>query len=289
MGPTLRWAVLPVLLSTTLAACMHAVNYPDVAGPRYEGRHAIADPDPVLRVVTFNVKWGKRVDTVIELLRTTTELRDADLVFLQEMSGDGVERVAGALGYDYVYYPAVRHPVARQDFGNAVLTRWPLIEDRKIVLPERHRLRNMQRIAVAATVAIAGTPVRVYSLHLETPSGIEAPQRRHQVQAVVADAAGYKRVIVAGDFNNRNQVGSLMKRAGYHWLTERLSHTISIFTWDHIFVRGLTLRAAGSVGVVRQNLGASDHRPVWAELALSQPDVSIGRDTASPAVAVRNP
>ena len=289
MRSTLRGAaLLPVLLSFPLAACAQTVNYPNIEGPRYEGRHAIPDPDPVLRVVTFNVKWGKQVDAVIELLRTTKELRDADLVFLQEMSSEGVEQVASALGYDYVYYPAVHHPVARQDFGNAVLTRWPIVEDRKIVLPERHRFRNMQRIAVGATVAIAGTPVRAYCLHLETPAGIEGPQRRHQVEAVLADAAAYPRVIVAGDFNNRTQVGALLKRAGYAWLTERIGHTISVFSWDHIFVRGLELRAPGSVGVVRVTHGASDHRPVWAELTLAQSSAA-GLDAGWPESAVRKP
>jgi hypothetical protein len=51
-------------LCMALSACAHAVNYPSASGPRYEGRHAVPDPDPVLRVVTFNVKWGKEVDRV---------------------------------------------------------------------------------------------------------------------------------------------------------------------------------------------------------------------------------
>jgi endonuclease/exonuclease/phosphatase family metal-dependent hydrolase len=260
--------LLAVTAGVPLFACAHTINYSSPSGPRYAGHHAVPDPDPVLRVVTFNVKWGKQVDRVVELLRETPSLRDADLVFLQEMGPEGVERIAGALGYDYVYYPAVHHPVARQDFGDAILTRWPIAEDRKIVLPERNRFRNMQRIAVAATVTVAGTPVRVYCVHLETPAGIEAPQRRHQAETVLADAAPFPRVIVAGDFNNRNQVGPLFTRAGYTWLTERVGHTISVFSWDHIFVRGLALRAPGRVGVQKETRGASDHHPVWAELTL---------------------
>jgi len=249
-----------------LAGCAHAVNYPDPEGPRFEGRHAVPDPDPVLRIVTFNVKWGRRVDRVIDLLRETKALRDADLVCLQEMDPRGVERLAAALGYDYVYYPAAYHPRARQDFGNALLTRWPVLEDRKIVLPELHRFRRMQRIAVGATVAVGGTRVRAYCVHLETATAIEGPQRRHQVEAVLADAARYERVIVAGDFNNRKQVGALFTKAGYDWPTRRIGSTLSLWSWDHIFTRGLPLRAPGRVGVVKDTRGASDHRPVWAEL-----------------------
>jgi endonuclease/exonuclease/phosphatase family metal-dependent hydrolase len=203
------------------------------------------------------------------------------------MSGPGVERLARALGYDYVYYPAVRHPVTGQDFGNAILTRWPVVEDRKIVLPERHRFRKMQRIAVAVTVALAGVPVRAYCVHLETAMAIEGPQRRRQAQAVMEDAAPYARVIVTGDFNNRNQVGRLFEKAGYEWLTEDVRGTLMVWTWDHIFVRGLALRAPGRVGVVRDTRGASDHRPVWAELAPPQSDGRAPAKAERPASAVR--
>jgi endonuclease/exonuclease/phosphatase family metal-dependent hydrolase len=41
-----------------------------------------------------------------------------------------------------------------------------------------------------------------------------------------------------------------------------------MFSWDHIFVRGLALRAPGRVGVQKETRGASDHHPVWAELRL---------------------
>lgn len=267
-----RAAALPLLLLA--AGCVHATNYADPHGPRYAGHHAVPDPDPVLRVVTFNVKWGREIDKVAALLRREAALRDPDLVFLQEMDPRGVEKLAASLGYDYVYYPAAWHPHAHQDFGNAVLTRWPLVEDEKVLLPELHRFRRMQRIAVAATVTIEGAPVRVYSVHLETMMAIEAPQRRHQLEPILEDAARYPRVILAGDFNNRNQVGRLLTRAGYTWLTEHVGATAALWSWDHVFVRGFTLAAPGRVGRVRDVHGASDHRPVWAELApapLSRP------------------
>jgi endonuclease/exonuclease/phosphatase family metal-dependent hydrolase len=279
-----------LVAATLLGGCANVTNYLDPKAPRYEGHHAVADPDPRLRVVTFNVKWGRQVDRVAELLRAPP-LLDADLVCLQEMDPRGVERLAGALGYDYVYYPAVYHPRAHQDFGNALLTRWPVREDRKIILPERNRFRDMQRVTVAATVDMAGTPLRVYCTHLDTMSGIEGAQRLRQVNTLLADAAPHRRVIVMGDFNNRNQVGRLFTKAGYEWLTRDVGHTILLWSWDHVFARGFTLRAAGSAGVVTDNRGASDHRPVWAELAAAQADSdgsSAGRAPSAPS-AVRKP
>jgi endonuclease/exonuclease/phosphatase family metal-dependent hydrolase len=288
MTPWRRARAGALAAAALLAGCAHTINYLDPRGPRYEGRHAVPDPDPVLRVVTFNVKWGQKVDRVIDVLRETPALRDPDLLCLQEMDSRGVERLAAALGYDYVYYPAAYHPKAHQDFGNALLSRFPLLEDRKIVLPERNRFRDMQRVALAATVSIAGTPVRFYCLHLDTLSGIEGPQRRHQVEAVLADAAAYPRVIVAGDLNNRNQVGALFTKAGYEWLTRDIGNTILLWSWDHIFTLGLALRAPGSVGAVKETRGASDHRPVWAELAPPQPDNEGWKGGRGPS-AVRKP
>lgn len=268
---------LPVALLAVLAGCAPTLNYTSPAGPRYEGHHARPDTDPSFRVVTFNVKWGRRVDRVAKLFRDTPALRDADFVCLQEMDERGVDHLARLLGYDYVYYPAVRHPVADQNFGNAVLSRWPIVEDRKIVLPERNRFRDMLRIAVGATLGTGETSIRAYCVHLETAAGIEGPQRRRQVQALLADARAYERVVVAGDLNNRNQVGPLFEKAGYAWLTKNVGRTMALWSWDHIFTRGLATSGPGRVGTVRDVRGASDHRPVWAEitLAATSPPASV--------------
>ena len=60
-----------------------------------------------------------------------------------------------------------------------------------------------------------------------------------------------------------------LEKQGYRWPTERVGRTTALFSFDHIFARGLTRPAeAVAAGVVRDNLGASDHRPVWADLDL---------------------
>jgi endonuclease/exonuclease/phosphatase (EEP) superfamily protein YafD len=67
-------------------------------------------------------------------------------------------------------------------------------------------------------------------------------------------------VVIAGDFNSE-EIGVHLRREGYRWVTEGIGPTVSFFSWDHIFARGM--RVAGA-GVVREIHGASDHRPVWA-------------------------
>src|SRR5687768_11886043 len=123
------YAAVAALLASGLAAgssCAPALNYVEPDRPRYVGHFAKPDADGVFRVVTFNVKFAREVDRAARLLREHEELRDADVVALQEMDAEGTERIARALGMDFVYYPAIRHPASDRDFGNAILSRWPL-------------------------------------------------------------------------------------------------------------------------------------------------------------------
>lgn len=270
MRPKRPWslahAAAIVLVASAASSCAPALNYLDPNAPRYAGRFAVPDDDPAFRVVTFNVKFAREVDRAARLLREHEELRGADLIALQEMDAEGTERIARALSMDYVYYPAIRHPGIDRDLGNAILSRWPLTDDRKLVLPYHSRYRDMQRIAVSATAATPLGPVRVYSVHLETIGGIAAVNRQRQAAAVIKDAARYPRVIVAGDFNSR-AVGDVFEWYGFRWVTRDLGSTISFFAWDHVFVRGLDV-VRKKAGIVRDNQGASDHLPVWAVLDL---------------------
>ena len=222
--------------------------------------------------MTFNIRYARAIDRALEVL-AKEPFEGADLMALQEMDAAGTERIARALGCAYVYYPASFHPGGGKDFGNAVLSRWPILDDHKIVLPHVSPFRHLQRAATAATVSVNGVATRVYSVHLEAPTGLTAAQRRDQASAVVRDAEGFAGpVVVAGDFNNRAVVGKVFEAAGYRWITRDLGATISWFSWDHVFVRGLEASTPDSAGIALTNNGASNHLPVWADLRLPGPE-----------------
>jgi endonuclease/exonuclease/phosphatase family metal-dependent hydrolase len=258
----------PLILALLAGAgCTNALNYADPSGPRYEGRFAGIDADPALRVVTFNIKFSREIDRAIELFQKNHDLQNPDVIALQEMNNAGVDRIARALGMSYVYYPSAFHPQASGDFGNAILVKGTIESDHKLLLPHPSRFRHLVRCAVSADVRVDGLRVRVYSVHLETPFQISASDRRDQAGAIVRDAAGFPGpVIIAGDFNSRDVVGDTFGKAGFQWVTKDAGHTISFFSWDHVFVRGLPLRAPPKRGIVLNNNGASDHLPVWAEM-----------------------
>lgn len=260
--------LLPVLGLLFGVGCATARNYADPAAPVYSGgSSASRDAAPGLRVVTFNLKWGRRVDRAAALFQRPGPLRDADLVVLQEMDRDGTERLARELGYGYVYVPSAVHPVAKQDFGVALLSPWPLQEPRKLLLPHQNRFRKLSRSAAVATLLTPLGPVRVYGIHFESPAGAWGGVRRDQARAVLADAASWPgSIVVAGDFNGR--VGAReLAHAGFEWPTEAVTNTAGPFDFDHILARGLCPRGPGASGAADDTTDASDHDPVWAVLA----------------------
>src|SRR5262249_22806452 len=152
-----------------LVSCATAHNYPDLRGPRFAGNYAgppPSAPPAALTTVTFNIKFGRQIDRAIQLFHEAEPLRHPDLVTLQDKTERPAARMPRPLSMNYVYYPAAVHPANHLDFGNAILSRWPIVEDRKIPLPHPGRFRKMRRVAVAATLDVAGQKVRVYSVHL---------------------------------------------------------------------------------------------------------------------------
>jgi endonuclease/exonuclease/phosphatase family metal-dependent hydrolase len=255
------------MLVAGLLACATGRNYPNPDGPRYAGGTAVAGTGyknaAALRVVSFNIEFGLQVDSAIAVLAADPALRNADVLLLQEMDEQGTRRVADTLGMGYVYYPSVFRFNTHRDLGNAILARWPIVEDRKIVLPHLARIVHSQRAATAATIRVGEALVRVYSLHLGTMAGLAPADRRDQLQAVLADAGRYPRVVIGGDLNDPG-IAQIARDMGYTWPTQRGPSTTRIGRLDHILLKGLRSPDSAAAGTVLDNHGASDHRPVWA-------------------------
>jgi endonuclease/exonuclease/phosphatase family metal-dependent hydrolase len=276
---TLFGAVVLIILGVSavyLSTRRHVYSYVDPEAPKFEGRHAAqpsAKPASIV-VVAYNIKYGRAVAEALQVVQTSGQLQDADIILLQEMDETGVEQIARALRYNYVYYPASVAPGGR-NVGNAVLTRWPITETRKVVLPHRHPLTRQARVATRATIDLSGEYVDVYSVHTATYSAL-ASQREAQVQAIVDDIGmGDDPVIVGGDFNTAS--GRSVRRTAEQFADSGLTRvsagvgpTFSVFgvglaATDHIFVRGFSKIASGKV----ETAGASDHFPVWVHLGTS--------------------
>jgi len=154
-----------------------------------------------MRVLTWNIQWGRGCDGRVDLGRIAREIRriaDADVICLQEvavncpgLAGSAGEDDVGLLrdafpAYESFYGVATDLPGARGGrslFGNLILTRLPVLQVFRHLLPwpSDPAVSSMQRMCVEAVVDTAFGPLRVLTSHLEYYSAL---QRMAQVEAL---------------------------------------------------------------------------------------------------------
>lgn len=254
-----------------LLACRPGVNYPDPASPSYADTSKVvtaSSKGDTLRVVSFNIEYSRHAGQAARILSTAPMLRDADVILLQEMTAPAAKFLADSLHMRYVYYPAIYNRVVRRDIGNAILSRWPIADYEKLILPSRSRYAKTQRIATAATIRINDNEVRVYSTHFGTPADLGWKGRVAQLQAILNDAAANQHVIIGGDMNSTD-IGRVARDAGYLWATDTIPKSNAFGRFDHFFVRGLTVPGSRGVGTYRVPRSMSDHSPIWIRLRLN--------------------
>jgi endonuclease/exonuclease/phosphatase family metal-dependent hydrolase len=164
-----------------------------------------------LKVATYNIHIGKDADNNLNLESTIETLRatGADLIGLQEIErhsprsqfADQPRKLAEALGMQYHFEPALS--VGPFEFGNAVLSRYPILATERIDL----KSSKEDRVALLATVDVQGRPVRVLVTHL----GLLQPERARDVAELRNRLQGEEEapVLVLGDFNTTVQAPEL--------------------------------------------------------------------------------
>jgi endonuclease/exonuclease/phosphatase family metal-dependent hydrolase len=163
-----------------------------------------------LRVLTWNVWWRfESAEEREEAILSVIEREDPDIVCLQEVwaerrGEDQVERLADALEFH----------AARTDgpwfddrsFGNAVLSRWPVVDAEQHVLPREDGSSGHRRALLAVTETPHGS-ITVISVHFEHRLDGSAVRRRQSatLAQIVANRRGDPDVefpvIVGGDLN----------------------------------------------------------------------------------------
>jgi len=179
-----------------------------------------------LHVVAFNAERGTHFGQIRTLLRDEPQLRGADVLLLSEvdwgMARSGNRHVArdlaAALGLGYAFGvefleltkgDAIEANVVGENtqslHGNAILSRFRLLEPRIVRLPVRcaweqpDQARVGGRMALIAEIETPAGRLALASVHLEnrtSPAG-----RQEQMAAVIDELAGSPRAIVAGDLN----------------------------------------------------------------------------------------
>jgi endonuclease/exonuclease/phosphatase family metal-dependent hydrolase len=152
-----------------------------------------------MRLVTWNIQWGRGIDGRVDLarvIRTAREIADFDVICMQEVADnfpglagnddrDQFEALAQLLpGYRRVEGYGVDlagDDGRRRRFGNVIFTRYGVLSVRRHVLPwpADPGKETMPRVAVEATLQAPMGALRVTTTHLEYYSDV---QRRAQAQ-----------------------------------------------------------------------------------------------------------
>ncbi len=163
-------------------------------------------------VITWNVQWCRGCDGVVDparIARVARGLADFDVLCLQEVARNfaGLEGskgedqfalLADALpGYTLVEGVATDRlsetTAGRMQFGNAILTRLPVLQVFKHLLPWPPDLKSlgMQRIAIEVVLAAKGGPLRVTTTHLEYYSKVQRMAQVGRLRGLQAEAAAH--------------------------------------------------------------------------------------------------
>jgi endonuclease/exonuclease/phosphatase family metal-dependent hydrolase len=236
--------------------------------------------EPVdIRVATYNIHRGRGMDRRVRLERITAVLAtiDPDVVALQEVIGPGLsgtgqaEALGAGLGMGWVM--AATRELRRHQFGNVVLSRYPIREHTQIDLSWKTcEPRCAQRVAV--DLGAAGV-LNVYNAHL----GTALLERRYQAPRLsewIHDRGVTGPRIVLGDFNEwgRGLVADVLAESGlnsidlYPHLRRRRTYPgfFPVLHLDHIYFSGQVEIRSVELPRTRLALVASDHLPLVADV-----------------------
>lgn len=235
-----------------------------------------------LRVVTYNIHTCIGVDRRYDPARVAAVLReiDADIACLQEVGGGWrVERHAGQWAYlgeatrcRVILGAGIRDHSGR--FGNAILTRFPVIAARLIDLTVAgHEPRG----AIDAHLLIGDRLLRVFATHFGLHAGERRLQAKRLMAALGAPSADNRRaaevVLLMGDLNEwRTRSGTIRaldRRLGQGEAQRTFPSWMPVLPLDRIYADGpAELR---DVAVYRSPLArlASDHLPLVGSLCWS--------------------
>ncbi|MCF6231850.1 MAG: endonuclease/exonuclease/phosphatase family protein [Rhodobacteraceae bacterium] len=212
-----------------------------------------------MKLVTYNIQYSKGKDATFDLERIVDAVRGADIIGLQEVTrnmpgvpdADQPARIAALLPEYYWSYASPidmdlgsgvengRAMSKRLEFGNMVLSRWPISSKRALLLPRTGNVDNfdMQNGVLEAFIAAPGGAIRIYVTHLNY---LRSQTRHNQLDwlvpklfAITCEGGGItgrhwqgipvpptpKSFIVLGDFNltpNCDEYDRIVGKSDYY-------------------------------------------------------------------------
>jgi len=280
------WAYLPAVYAATALVAIAALLVPGGALPAWRALPIALVPIVVgvplvallltpapqtkdelpatFKLMTYNIHQGFSAGQVpsLDLLVDVISRESPDVLVLQEVvRGWMIDEQHDALGVlaERLAMPYVFSPNIGDLYGNAILSRFPMTEVKRVHFAVQPSAKHQPRGAVG--VRIGG--VLIVTTHLDEVEDSSAI-RQEQVRTILREWDGEKVAIVAGDMNAEPgdlEMG-LFSEAGYGDLAEPAGPTTTTDDppkrIDYIWGIGVTSSSPHTV----MALGASDHRAV---------------------------
>ena len=233
-----------------------------------------------VRVMCYNIHHGKGVDGLVDLQRVARVIRAAepDVVALQEVDYridrtgrvDQAVELARLTGMTAV--PGDVIDVGHGRYGNAILSRWKVVEHATHLLPVATG-REQRGVIVAAIDPGGDRPVfSLLCTHLDhRPDDRDRIAAARAINALVTTTD--RPTLLAGDLN-ADPGGAVLEAFAETWVNPLAGRPLPTFPAaaprrqiDFVLYRTATAWAFGTARVIDEAV-ASDHRPLLVELEL---------------------
>jgi endonuclease/exonuclease/phosphatase family metal-dependent hydrolase len=249
---------------------------------------SFADAPHVLRVLCYNIHYGQGMDGEYNIARLANVIKAAkpDLVALQEVdvgvlrSGrvHQLQKLGELTGLTARFGPTQHYEGGL--FGNAILTRLPILDELIQPLPYTDATKERQTYPRGALVitlqAPDGKPLRFISTHFQHNVPEDRIEEARAINALFATAADKQRTILAGDFNATPDAEpiTILEKSWTHAIDSARAPSVPSVNpksrIDYVFYRSKQDFRTISSEVLPEAM-ASDHRPVLAVLELAKP------------------
>src|SRR5207237_10647534 len=252
------WRVLPIALVPIV------VVVPLVALATTPTPATTEDPVNTFRVMTYNIHQGFNAGQIpsLDSLVDVISRESPDVLVLQEVvrgwmideQHDALSVLAERLDMPYVFAPNIGDL-----YGNAILSRFPMTDVKRIHFAVQPSAKHQQRGAVGVRVG----DMLIITTHLDDVADSSAI-RQEQRRTIMREWDGEKVAIIAGDMNAEPgdlEMG-LFSEAGYGDLAEPARGTTMDDPPKRIdYIWGIGVNAQGPPNT-DWSLAASDHRAV---------------------------
>lgn len=251
-----------------------------------------------IKLMTYNIWGGKSYKEYIggtpeaECTRDTAPVAqvikaaDVDVVSLNEVfnctaCGNQAEQIAHLAGFSYYHFaPALERSVVGGFYGNAILSKYPIVKIEEKVIPAENGVRLAeQRVVFCATLDCAGKMLDVIVSHF----GLVEEEKIRAVNAVLDfKNKSRSKCVFMGDMNSiRESVHAERLKKAFRmanekeelitWPVEYVPPELQTFStplWnrqiDYIFVSdGISVNKTEAIYSL-----ASDHKPLCADVEI---------------------